>query len=553
MIDKNKYVAHFPVEVYLLNRHFPVLLVFLFLFLTSSLYSCVMIFRTQNQRDVTVTTENEDPDTKIHLFADDDTMEGSFDRDLKRRGTPYQVRLIKDGYLDSYRVLYNDEFATGTGVCLGLDFLTVWTVLPLLDLGKMEQWYDYPDPYRMRPPQAKIPQRDSAERFLVFHSASLDLGKEDTSKIVYGSPEAYEKGNAPDEVVKREDVVQKSDILSDSTFRDLLIEIGYYDTSSGEGELVLNDYNTMGLRSKVSGIKKRVFRGRWNYFHVEPQVKWELLDSYGEPIYDTTLTAISGEFRGQKGIYGNRKMYSEMHQLVFQLGIYDGIARSLVKFLKIPEVKDLMDRGAITEEKESMTSMEALRIAQPDEPDSDNMNEQIKGVVTIKRKEGHGSGCIISKDGHIMTNYHVVSGKDSVDVLFGSERKKKAKVERMSKVMDVALIKVDTSDLKPLKISQKEGVDVGSEVMAIGTPQSIQLGQSVSKGIISGERNFNKVDYIQTDVSINSGNSGGALIDRDSGEMIGVVTAKMFGLGVDGIGFAVPAKKAMEKLKIEYE
>jgi len=86
-------------------------------------------------------------------------------------------------------------------------------------------------------------------------------------------------------------------------------------------------------------------------------------------------------------------------------------------------------------------------------------------------------------------------------------------------------------------------------VYAIGTPSDIELGQTLSKGIISGKRLFNQKQYIQTDVSINSGNSGGALIDPQ-GNLLGIISAKIVGVGIEGLGFAIPIKYINESLVV---
>nr|MBP7451116.1 trypsin-like peptidase domain-containing protein [Flavobacteriales bacterium] len=114
---------------------------------------------------------------------------------------------------------------------------------------------------------------------------------------------------------------------------------------------------------------------------------------------------------------------------------------------------------------------------------------------------------------------------------------------------DLALIKVLGTDLPALTIGDDKVVQVGEEVYAIGTPLDEKLGQSVTRGIVSGKRDLEDRAYIQTDVSINHGNSGGPLIDMD-GKVIGVTTLKLTGRDVSGIGFAVPITTVLEMLNI---
>ena len=116
---------------------------------------------------------------------------------------------------------------------------------------------------------------------------------------------------------------------------------------------------------------------------------------------------------------------------------------------------------------------------------------------------------------------------------------------------DLALLKVDATELVPFHLDLAEDVDVGETTYALGTPYDIDLGASVTKGIISGKRKDADRNLIQTDVSISPGNSGGALID-EYGTLIGIVNEKVLGIGVEGIGFAIPAHVIPEALKINF-
>jgi serine protease Do len=117
---------------------------------------------------------------------------------------------------------------------------------------------------------------------------------------------------------------------------------------------------------------------------------------------------------------------------------------------------------------------------------------------------------------------------------------------------DVALLKISGSGFKALPLGTSDDASVGTEVVAIGTPQDIKLGQTVTKGIVSGKREMEEKNFIQTDVAINSGNSGGPLINS-SGEVIGIIVAKVFGKSVEGLGFAIPINEAIKKLNLKLE
>lgn len=175
----------------------------------------------------------------------------------------------------------------------------------------------------------------------------------------------------------------------------------------------------------------------------------------------------------------------------------------------------------------------------------------VKGVVTVETKSGHGSGFLITNDGYIMTNAHVVGTDAMVKVRFEQGFTLDGQVVKVNRDFDVALIKVAGNDLPALSIGNDDALQLGEELFAIGTPLDEKLGQSVSRGIMSGKREIEGRKYIQTDVSINPGNSGGPLID-DEGKVVGIATMKVKAAGVEGIGFGVPISTAMEMLNIVF-
>ena len=181
-----------------------------------------------------------------------------------------------------------------------------------------------------------------------------------------------------------------------------------------------------------------------------------------------------------------------------------------------------------------------------------SVSEAVKSVVTVVSKKGHGSGCIVTPNGYIITNAHVVE-KDTSDlkIILGSDVKNKipVKLVRMNEPVDLALLKLDSSGLKPLKIADMSQIETGTDAYAIGTPADIDLGQTVTRGIVSGKRKFGGHQLIQTDVAISPGNSGGALIKPD-GLLMGIVTSSMDGKEINDIGFAVPAPLIESALKI---
>ncbi len=159
-----------------------------------------------------------------------------------------------------------------------------------------------------------------------------------------------------------------------------------------------------------------------------------------------------------------------------------------------------------------------------------------------------GSGVIISADGYILSNNHVVEGADEVKVaLSGSDEEFVARIIGTDPQTDISVLKIDAKDLSPITMTDSDYLQVGDIVLAVGNP--FNVGQTVTMGIVSatGRGNFRIVDYedfIQTDAAINPGNSGGALVDAE-GRLVGINTAIISRSGGSmGIGFAVPVNMA---------
>ena len=173
---------------------------------------------------------------------------------------------------------------------------------------------------------------------------------------------------------------------------------------------------------------------------------------------------------------------------------------------------------------------------------------------------GSGSGFIVSENGYVLTNAHVVSGAAAVDVLFSDGEKKTALIVGADVTMDVAVLKVEGEGYPALPIGDSSALRVGEYVIAIGNPLSTyQLYGTVTFGVISGTAREINIDgfvntYLQTDAAINFGNSGGPLINM-AGQVVGMNAAKSITAGYDsngntvsaeGIGFALPINNVIE-------
>lgn len=153
----------------------------------------------------------------------------------------------------------------------------------------------------------------------------------------------------------------------------------------------------------------------------------------------------------------------------------------------------------------------------------------------------HGTGVVIRNNGTILTNAHVVKEIENITVLFGNGESCSGSVQYIDEVSDLAVVKVNKLGLKPIKFGTKDDIVVGKTVIAIGTPISLNMMNSATKGIISGKGVSigEYYYYTQSDAAINGGNSGGPLVDT-TGRLIGINSQKLYGSGVEGLSFSIP-------------
>lgn len=178
------------------------------------------------------------------------------------------------------------------------------------------------------------------------------------------------------------------------------------------------------------------------------------------------------------------------------------------------------------------------------------------GLPRQRPQRAQGSGVLVSPDGYILTNHHVVAGANEIQIVLWDGRVTAATIVGSDRDTDLAVLKIDGSHLPAMALDHEIPLRVGDVVLAIGNP--FGLSQTVTQGIVSGlarsqallggpenAQAFPAVDFIQTDAAINAGNSGGALVDAE-GRLIGINTFVLGRMSMDaeGIGFAIPAATA---------
>jgi S1-C subfamily serine protease len=169
-----------------------------------------------------------------------------------------------------------------------------------------------------------------------------------------------------------------------------------------------------------------------------------------------------------------------------------------------------------------------------------------RAVIAVKTEVGHGSGFVFNEDGYAITSYHVVQGVNTIDAIMHDGKIIQTKIITTQPDKDLAIIKLSGSGYDYLAFGDVSQAPVGSTVYAIGAPVVLELAQSVSRGVVSGYRDSEKYTLVQTDATVNPGNSGGPLID-ESGRVIGIVALKIpVEYGIEGLGFGISINDAIE-------
>lgn len=154
----------------------------------------------------------------------------------------------------------------------------------------------------------------------------------------------------------------------------------------------------------------------------------------------------------------------------------------------------------------------------------------------------HGTGVVIKSGGIILTNAHVVDEIENITVVFQDGSSYSGTVQNIDKQSDLAIVKINKLGLKPVVFGASDSIVSGKSVIAIGTPLSLSMRNTVTKGIISGVNVCTSDSYyplLQTDAAINAGNSGGPLINM-KGQLIGINSSKYAGIGIEGLAFSIP-------------
>lgn len=483
---------------------------------------------------------------------------------LDNRNDYYLIKQSAKGYLPSVTMIDRGKFNAGKAIDLLLPAISDLYILSIVGsqnsgsnnnnttanpfpLGKIAAWYMgtagwldiafgpwkmYGKTYKL-PALIPLPVHSKEENRIYVKDAGVDIKKDSLVRTYYSTYKKY--------VMKRllyTSSEQESFKYTNTEFQDTLnsalAQWGYIDTSAG---LFSRMYNSAYyLKCKMYNLSINTVG---SVTFINAKCNWMLYGTTDEnALFTASISSTSnwGDFTEDEYGYG--------------AFIGDALKKGMVEFISSPQVqKYLHDKSAV---KNTMAGWKTIDFNAPQY--AGDLEDAIKSVVTVKVPEGHGSGCIVSADGYLITNYHVISEDTSntVDVYMNNGDTLKADYVRSNSTYDLALLKLEKpGNYLCFSPSLSKNITVGEEVYAIGTPEDLSLGQSITKGIISGKRKVHDKTVIQTDVSINPGNSGGALVTKD-GVLLGIVSAKLIGNDIQSIGFAIPSSYIEDALKVKF-
>jgi S1-C subfamily serine protease len=318
----------------------------------------------------------------------------------------------------------------------------------------------------------------------------------------------------------------------------ILYESGYIDTVN---RIFQDNNNTIYLQAKIRKIDEYVISaGYQSYRKLGLDITWLTYNHFSEVVDSVSFYSFSDPFVSE----GNNEVnYVDM--------INDVLTQS---YFELKQTTTFQERLKVQTD---FTIQEApLALIRPKNVVKELIDAAQASVIIKRTDGGHGSGFAITQDGYILTNYHVVSGKtegkpSTFKVVLANGIQLDGKIVRYNKARDLAVLKVEYNFEKAFLLSDVKSFKSLSEVYTIGAPKSVELGQSVSLGLISNERVVNNNNLLQVNININGGNSGGPLFEKN-GTLQGVIQSKLIGKDTEGVGFAIPSYLVPSYLNINY-
>lgn len=488
---------------------------------------------------------------------------------LPRNGEPQQIIITRDGFKTQYGVCTPYKLS-GEGIgtiainaaLIGVPFtafsagiepiMAPWFALVSGSIGGYfgymltlfsPKFWEYDRTIYMNGNMMRIPLKDSLSKEIRLNKVAIDLTPESSQDYVLNYKD-YKKGKTKNNVnVKAVNGLKIDDTYFSDELNTILKKNGFIDTT---GLVLRSNYNQNDyLDATIVGYKwiyvpnsgRATDTRKTGFINVELNIKWDILDFYKKTIYTDTIKSKSGEFVSY---------VSDANSTYSKDALKDAMETSLYTLMNKEKFRSVLklSKTSIVDTLQSMELQTAKNYVS-------SIEQAVQSSVTIRTPKGHGSGFFVSENGYIVTNYHVIADTAKLEVILNDGSKFIPKIIRFNKESDLALLKIEKNNIVPFNISNTESAGMGKEIYVIGTPSAEDLSQTLTKGIISSIRKqANGSKIIQTDASISRGNSGGPLIDKE-GKLLGIVNAKLIGMGIEGISFAMPASDITKSLAIK--
>ncbi len=542
------------------------------------LASCASIFIPKKQK---VTFNTGSSESEVYLDKESIGTGKTFTTKInKKEGQSRQIIIRTKGYKDQYAVIIKTHRPGAYWPLAVLDACTIYPFeVDMLNYYKLTS-YDREISFDKSSEDNKLINRSPKDKYIDVSNISMNI--KDKNKdlrfidVVYDKTDlkkametAESKVEAKDKK-KEEKAAKKKKNKNKKTIDDEEKDIKYGDTKYSDAiyktlkktgfidtvnEVVGDNNNTLVLEGSITKISTYNIESRFaSYYKAKIFLTWYVKNTYGEIIDSVKTTEYSGDF---SSIYDYSDKDSPWEGWGKMLG--DAVDLSYLKLFKNPALAKnlpINKNFKITDAPLSLSKAAESSIVH-------DRSEAGEACVIVKVKEngkdaGHGSGFAITKDGYILTNYHVIAGRTEkkqkqVFVIDASGKEIPAQIIRYNKFRDVALLKVNNTFDKVFRVDNTKKFKNMQDVYTIGAPKSIQLGQTVSSGLISNLRDFNNNPIIQLNMLVNPGNSGGPVFDTN-GNLHGVIRSKLYSYSAgEGISFAVPAYLLQDYLNINFK
>lgn len=527
-----------------------------FFVVACSISSCTMIF-LPNKQKITISTTNEN--AVVYENEYEIGRGKNITTKLKKDGAK-QIVVQTPGYKDELVVMLPNKRPSAFYPLYILDFPTFYG--PLLTF-RVPKTFNYKSDWNLENTY-KLDKKNGNEKFIIIDDIKInfksknDFQKYDiTSKgevtemineaIAERQVELKNKTKNDNNTLEKINEKEKTtNAINESKYLESVIKLlkktEYIDTLN---KIFQDDNNTILLEGEIRKMdiftiyRKSLLSPGLNKAGIG--IQWYLKNIYDEIIDSVYTYEYSGEYK------------IDFRKVTNVETFYNDAVEN--NYLKLRQTNEFQKNIVLSTDFSSKD--EKLSIPQPKSIVKAVEDASIASVIVKRKDKGHGSGFAVSNDGYILTNFHVIAGEninqlEEVKVVLSNGDELDAKVVRYNRAYDMALLKVDFDFEKAFLLKSTKEFKNLLDVYTIGAPKSVELGQSVTMGMISNERKANKNNLIQLNMSINGGNSGGPLFDK-TGMLHGVIQSKLVGYETEGIAFAIPAYIIPEFLNISFD